>query len=71
VILVQLGKYGLHPPPRAESGTDHLAMLLMFGQLPIMASLLLAGRRELRRVAPVLGLQVLLWAVVFAAARLT
>jgi len=71
MILSEAGKYGWHAPRRDESGADHVAMLLMYGQLPIVASFVLSGYRELRRIAPLLGVQLFLWAGVFALARLS
>jgi hypothetical protein len=72
MLVCELGRYGMHATPaRDENGADHVAMLLMFGQLPIIASFVMSGWRQLRRIAPLLTVQVALWLVVFALARLT
>jgi hypothetical protein len=71
MIVCELGRYGVHAPTRDETGADHVAMLLMFGQVPIIGSFVISGWRELRRIAPLLTVQVALWVMVFALARLT
>jgi sorbitol-specific phosphotransferase system component IIC len=71
MIVFELGKHGVHAPRHDEGGADHVAMLLMYGQLPVVASFIFSWRRELWRAAPVLAAQLLLWLLVFAAARLT
>jgi hypothetical protein len=71
MIGFQLGKYGVHAPRHDENGADHVAMLLMYGQVPVVASFIFSSRRDLRRAVPVVAAQLLLWLLVFAAARLT
>jgi len=63
-------KHGFSAPRHDETGADHIAMLLMFGQLPIVTHFVISGRHELRKIAPVLAAQVCLWFFAFAAARL-
>ena len=70
MVAVDLLRHGLNAPRHDEGTTDHIAILLMFGQLPIMLSLVVSGWREWRRIRPVLALQIALWGLVFFAASL-
>jgi hypothetical protein len=70
MIVVDLVRYGLHAPRHDEGTADHIAILLMFGQLPIMLSLVISGWREWPRVRSVLTLQIALWGLVFFMASL-
>jgi hypothetical protein len=54
-------------PIHDEAAADHIAMILMYGQVPIILYFAFAGRQRIRRVLPVLLLQCLLWAGIFAA----
>lgn len=66
MIVADLLRHGAHALRHDEGTADHIAILLMFGQLPIMASLVLSGWREWQRIWPVLTLQVVLWGVTYA-----
>ncbi len=66
MIVADLVRHGLHAPRYDEGTADHIAILLMFGQIPIMASFAMAGRHEWRRARPVLTLQVALWGLTYA-----
>nr|WP_199040220.1 hypothetical protein [Dyella sp. ASV24] len=66
MIVADLLRHGFHAPHHDEGTADHIAILLMFGQLPIMASLALSGWREWPRTRPVLTLQVALWGLTYA-----
>jgi hypothetical protein len=68
MIAAQLWKYGLHPAHHDEDNVDHIAMLLMFGQIPIMFWFTAAGRRHVQRILPTLAVQLSLWAITFALA---
>jgi hypothetical protein len=72
MIAAELWKHGLHAPHHDEGPTDHIAIFLMFGQIPIMFWFAAPGRRLARHVAPTLAIQLSLWAITFAlAAALT
>jgi hypothetical protein len=68
MVLVDLCKHGLHAPHHDENTADHIAMLLMYGQVPIMFWFVAARRGGVLRILPTLVLQLVLWAVTFAAA---
>jgi hypothetical protein len=68
IIAVQLWKYGLHPAHHDEDTADHIAMLLMFGQIPIMFWFTATGRHHAQKILPTLALQLSLWAITFALA---
>lgn len=71
MVVHDLVEFGFHAPHHDETGVDHVAMLLMFGQLPIMIGFIAANRVTFRwRVAPC-AMQVGLWVLVYAGARLT
>jgi 4-amino-4-deoxy-L-arabinose transferase-like glycosyltransferase len=71
MVAHDLGKFGFHATHHDETGADHIAMLLMFGQIPMMISFIAVNRTTFRpRVAP-FAVQVALWALVYASARLT
>jgi len=71
MTLHDAAKYGLHAPHHDETGADHIAMLLMYGQIPIMLAFLVSGWRELRRRLPLFAAEVALWVLVVGAAALT
>jgi len=66
MIVVDLLRYDLHAPRHDEGTADHIAIVLMFGQLPIMLSLVISGWREWPRARSVLTLQIALWGLVFS-----
>ena len=68
MIAGDILKHGLHALHHDEDGVDHLAMLLMFGQIPIMLWFTAPMRHRIRDILPTLGIQLSLWAVTFAAA---
>ena len=70
MIAYELLRDGFHAPRRDEDAADHVAIILMFGQLPIILSFVVFGWRKFRRIAPVLVVQVSLWLLTFAAAQL-
>jgi hypothetical protein len=45
-----------------EDGNWHVWILLTFSQLPFILYFLFTSRRELRRVAPIVTIQTVLWA---------
>src|ERR1700687_5903685 len=60
--------FGLNPLPIHDEGAiDHIAMILMFGQVPIILYFVFNGRREIKRILPVLATQLSLGAIIFAA----
>jgi hypothetical protein len=65
MIATELWKYGLHAPHHDEGTVDHIAILLMFGQIPIMFWFAAPGRRLARQVVPTLAIQLSLWAITF------
>jgi hypothetical protein len=60
--------FGLNPlPVHDEDAADHIGMILMYGQVPIMLYFAFAGRHRIKRMLPVLLVQCLLWVSIFAA----
>ncbi|WP_158881477.1 hypothetical protein [Rhodanobacter sp. L36] len=68
MVAVEVWKHGLHAPHHDEGTADHIAMLLMFGQVPIMFWFSAPGRRRIREILPTLALQLSLWVTTFALA---
>lgn len=68
MVAFDLWKHGTHAPRHDEDTADHIAMLLMYGQVPIMFCFAASGRKRVLRILPVLALQLALWALAFAAA---
>jgi hypothetical protein len=68
MVAVEVWKHGPHAPRHDEGTADHIAMLLMYGQVPIMFWFAAAGSKRVLRILPVLALQLALWALTFAAA---
>jgi hypothetical protein len=68
MVAFDVWKHGPHAPRHDEGGADHLAMLLMYGQVPMMFSFAASGRKRVLRILPVLALQLALWSITFAAA---
>lgn len=66
MIVVEISRHGLHAPHHDEDTADHLAMLLMYGQIPIM--FWLVARHPARKILLTLFIQLALWAMTFAAA---
>lgn len=66
MIAVEIEKHGLHAPHHDEETADHFAMLLMYGQLPIM--FWLVARHPARKILLSLFIQLSLWAITFASA---
>ncbi len=69
LVLWMIAKFGVGPHPKHDEGTiDHIFIVLMWLQLPIIAAFVFSGRRELKRIFPILTLQLALWAITAAAA---
>lgn len=68
MIAVELWKHGPHSPHHDEDTNDHVAMLLMYGQIPIMFWFARPRRDGIRKILPVLLIQLSLWAITFASA---
>jgi hypothetical protein len=71
IILCDLRRHGLHAPHRDESTADHLAIILMYGQLPVMASFAICGWQKFKGRIAVLAVQIALWALTCACAYLS
>ncbi|KLD64903.1 hypothetical protein [Dyella japonica] len=67
MIASELLRYGLHAH-HVNDLADHIAQLLMFGQIPIMFWFAAPGSRRVRQILPTLALQLALWAITFALA---
>jgi hypothetical protein len=60
--------FGPNPLPiHDEDAADHIGMILMYGQVPIMLYFAFAGRHRIKRMLPVLLVQCLAWVSIFAA----
>ena len=60
--------FGPNPLPiHDEDAADHIGMILMYGQVPIMLYFAFAGRHRIKTMLPVLLVQCLLWVSIFAA----
>jgi hypothetical protein len=70
LIVRDLVRNGLHAPHHDEGAADHIAIILMYGQIPIVISFVVSGWREFRRIAPVVAAQVSLWLLTFGASYL-
>ena len=68
IVVVELWKHGLHAPHHDEETADHIAMLLMYGQVPILFWFVASRRGRVRRILPTLALQLGLWMGAFVAA---
>jgi hypothetical protein len=72
IVLVMVGfdlwKHGLHALHHDEGSADHIAMVLMFGQIPIMFWFAAPGRHRARKILLTLLIQLSLWAITFASA---
>ena len=68
MVVGELWRHGLHAAHHDEGTADHIAMLLMFGQIPIMFWLTAPWRHRGRSVLPTLAIQLSLWAITFASA---
>jgi hypothetical protein len=66
MIAADIWRHGLHSPHHDEGAADHLAMLLMYGQVPIM--FWLVAHHPARAVLLTLAIQLSLWAITFASA---
>lgn len=71
MIAIDLWKHGLHQSHHDEGITDHIAILLMFGQIPIICWFVILGRHHVRRILPTLVIQLTLWTITYAAGVLT
>jgi len=68
MVLVDLCTHGLHAPHHDEGTADHIAILLMFGQVPIMFWFVASRRGQVSRILPTLAIQLMLWSITFAMA---
>lgn len=66
MVVVEIGKHGLHAQHHDEDTADHFTMLLMYGQIPIM--FWLVARRPARKILLTLFIQLALWAMTFVSA---
>src|SRR5258708_26936135 len=58
---------GVNPLPiHDEDATDHIGMLLMYGQVPVIGYFVFANRRQIKRLLPLLAVQLSLLAIIFA-----
>jgi hypothetical protein len=70
LLLMWIGRgvIGVNPLPiHDEDAIDHVGMLLMYGQVPVIAYFVFNSRRQIKRTLPLLGVQLSLWALVLAA----
>jgi hypothetical protein len=68
MVVVELFQHGPHAPHHDENTSDHIAIMLMFGQVPIMFWFVAMRRQSVRRILPTLAIQLVLWSVTFASA---
>lgn len=68
MVVMDLIRHGFHAPRHDEGAADHIAILLMFGQIPIVISFLWSGRKEIKRIVPVFVAQVALWLLTYVLA---
>lgn len=68
MIVVELFRNGLHAPRNDEGASDHIAIMLMFGQVPIMFWFVATRRHSVSAILPTLVIQLSLWAITFASA---
>ncbi|MET3650501.1 hypothetical protein [Dyella japonica] len=64
MIAADIWKHGLHAPHHPDDTADHIAQLLMFGQI-IMFRFAAPGRYPARRTLPTLALQLAPWVTTF------
>ena len=64
VVIGQLIPLGPSIPIHDEYLADHLAMLLFFGQIPVLAFFALHSRRQIERAIPILAVQLLVLGVI-------
>ena len=70
MILVERLQHGPHAPHHDEGTADHIAIVLMYGQIPIMLWFVAMRRHPVPIILPTLAIQLGLWALTFAAAAL-
>jgi hypothetical protein len=68
MIVAELIRHGLHAPRHDEGTSDHIAIMLMFGQIPIMLWFVATRRHSVSAILPVLTIQLALWTVAFVLA---
>ena len=68
MIAAELIGHGLHAPHHDEGTSDHIAIVLMFGQIPIMFWFVAMRRHAVSRILPTLAIQLALWAFTFVSA---
>jgi hypothetical protein len=70
LLLTWLGHgiLGVNPlPMHDEDAMDHIGMLLVYGQVPVIAYFVFVNRRQTRRMLPSLGVQLALLAIILGA----
>lgn len=68
MIVVELFRHGQHAPRHDEGTSDHIAIMLMFGQIPIMFWFVATRLHSVSAILPTLVTQLSLWAITFASA---
>lgn len=68
MIATEIARHGLHAPRGDEDASDHIAMLLMYGQIPIMFWFVATRRQPAGRILSTLALQLALWVITFVSA---
>jgi len=68
MIVIELFRHGLHAPRHDEGTSDHIAIMLMFGQIPIMFWFVATRRHSVSAIVPTVVIQLALWTVTFASA---
>jgi hypothetical protein len=67
LLLMWMGQYVLGVnalPMHDEDAIDHIGMLLMYGQIPLIAFFVFGNRRQIKGVLPLLGVQLSLLAMI-------
>ena len=68
MLIAGDASFGANPLPiHDEDAADHIGMILMYGQVPIMLYFAFASRHRIETMIPVLLVQCLLWVSIFAA----
>jgi hypothetical protein len=67
MVLHGYAEFRRHGPPTDEGGAEHVFLLALALEVPVIAWFVFTMRRELKRALPVLGGQTAMWVVAFAA----
>jgi hypothetical protein len=68
MVVVEVFQHGFHALHHDETTADHIAIILMFGQVPIMFWFVAKRRYPALRILPTLAAQLALWSITFASA---